>query len=280
MQMEWECHLPARRHARHPWRLILHGGDHSTISGSTDPVDRTRAGWPLREGPCSRSPASVFRPSRRPAVRRNRCRAWRQRDRAAHRARVRNRQVPIVHRRAKRELDARAATGTIGCDEAGLLPCRVSVPCRRSVIGGPLRLGRRGRAGRPLRAEPGAAPGRGGAQRSRLDRSTQGLFGKAGTARCSSSVGVAPVCDIYDRHHTGLIVDPVDHPVGATAGAEPVIHWRKQPLANPVRIGKQGASDELVGRRGNSLRESFAQGAANGGRRPQLIGFFRRLAAH
>ena len=90
-------------------------------------------------------------------------------DRAAHRVPVRNRRVPIVHRRAKRELDARAATGTIGCDEAGLLPCQVSVPDRRSVIGGPLRLGRRGRAERPLRAEPGAgSAGPGAAQRRRL----------------------------------------------------------------------------------------------------------------
>ena len=90
-------------------------------------------------------------------------------DRAAHRVPVRNRRVAIVHRGATRELDARAATGTIGCDEAGLLPCQVSVPDRRSVIGGPLRLGRHGCAGRPLRAEPGAgSAGPGAAQRRRL----------------------------------------------------------------------------------------------------------------
>jgi hypothetical protein len=62
-----------------------------------------------------------------------------------------DRRVLIVHRRAKRALDARAATGTIECDEAGLLPRRVCVPDRRSVIGGQGRRGRRGRAG------PGAA---------------------------------------------------------------------------------------------------------------------------
>ena len=58
------------------------------------------------------------------------------------------RRVPIVHRRAKRELDTRAAAGTLGCDEAGLLTRRFSVPDRRPVIGGPVRQGRRGRAGR------------------------------------------------------------------------------------------------------------------------------------
>ena len=115
------------------------------ISGSTDPVDRTRVGWPLREGPFPLSQRLPSQPkvggSQEPVP------GQAAADRAAHRARVRNRQVPIVHRRAKRERDARAATGTIGCDEAGVLPCRVSVPCRRPVIGGPLRLGRRGRAG-------------------------------------------------------------------------------------------------------------------------------------
>ena len=45
------------------------------------------------------------------------------------------------------------------------------------------------------------------------------------------------VSDIHDRHYTGLIVDPVDNPVSAAAGAEPVIHRREQPLADPVRIG-------------------------------------------
>ena len=31
--------------------------------------------------------------------------------------------------------------------------------------------------------------------------------------------------DVYYGHHPGLIIDPVDHPVGATASAEPVVHW-------------------------------------------------------
>jgi len=77
--------------------------------------------------------------------------------------------VLIVHRRAKRALDARAATGTIECDEAGLLPRRVCVPDRRSVIGGQGRLGRRGRAGRASQGRARRGERRtGAAQRRRL----------------------------------------------------------------------------------------------------------------
>jgi hypothetical protein len=43
--------------------------------------------------------------------------------------RTQDRGVPIVHRPGKHELDARAATGTIGCDEAGRLPRRAFAPC-------------------------------------------------------------------------------------------------------------------------------------------------------
>src|SRR5271157_5416876 len=88
------------------------------------------------------------------------------------------------------------------------------------------------------------------------------------------------VGDIYYGRHPGLIIDPVDHPVGATAGAEPVVHWREQPLADPVGIGKQRACDELIGGRRNGFRETFTQGATVRRRRPQLAGIFRRIAAH
>src|SRR5690242_13717516 len=56
------AHFPARGRDRHTWRLILHIGGHAIISGSTDPVDRTRVRWLLREGPCSRRSANVFLP--------------------------------------------------------------------------------------------------------------------------------------------------------------------------------------------------------------------------
>ena len=54
----------------------------------------------------------------------------------------------------------------------------------------------------------------------------------------SCSVDVAAVGYVYHSHHTGLIVDPVDDPVGTATGAESVVHGREQSLADPVRIGK------------------------------------------
>ena len=128
----------------------------------------------------------------------------------------------------------------------------------------------------PARGAPDAVPRSGAA----LDRSTKGLFGKARSARSSCSVDIAAVGDIYYGHHPRLIVDPVDHPVGATASAEPVVHWREQPLADPVRIGKQRAGDELIGGRRNGFWETFTQGVTDRRRRPQLVGIFRRIAAH
>ena len=44
----------------------------------------------------------------------------------------------------------------------------------------------------------------------------------------------------------------------------PVVHWREQPFADPVGIGKQRACDELVRSRCNGFRRSLAQGAADG----------------
>lgn len=34
--------------------------------------------------------------------------------------------------------------------------------------------------------------------------------------------------NVYYRHYADLVVGAVDHPVGATAGAEPVVHGREQ----------------------------------------------------
>jgi len=188
--------------------------------------------------------------------------------------------VRQLHRAAT---DAVAANWTIGSRARWL--CAVPVP--RDVSCSDLAFGRMARrvAGGPPTAEPGADAGpaapRGAALiEVQLDRSTKGLFGKARTARSSGSVDIAAVGDVYYGHHPRLIVDPIDHPVGATASAEPVVHWREQPLADPVGTGKQRVCDELIGGRRNGFWESFTQGATDRRRRPQLIGNLRRIAAH
>jgi len=115
----------------------------------------------------------------------------------------------------------------------------------------------------PYMSHDPPSPGDGTARGVPLDRSTKGLFGKALTARSSGSVGIAAVGDIYYGHHPRLIIDPADHPVGAAASAEPVVHRREQPLADPVGIGKQRACDELIRSRCNGFRPGLAQGAAD-----------------
>ena len=51
-----------------------------------------------------------------------------------------------------------------------------------------------------------------------------------------------------DRDAPALVVDPVEHAVGAAPRAVAVIQRRSQLLADPVRIVEQGTDDEVVGR--------------------------------
>jgi hypothetical protein len=59
---------------------------------------------------------------------------------------------------------------------------------------------------------------------------------------------------VYDRHHVVFVINPVDHAISTAAGTESVVHWREQPLADPVRICKQGSRDELISSRRNGVR--------------------------
>jgi hypothetical protein len=53
------------------------------------------------------------------------------------------------------------------------------------------------------------------------------------------------VSDAYYRDHAGFVVSPIDHPVGTSAGTEPVVHRREKPLADPVGGGEQWAGADL-----------------------------------
>src|SRR5450631_3509506 len=86
--------------------------------------------------------------------------------------------------------------------------------------------------------------------------------------------------DVHYCHYPVLVVDPVDDSVGPATRAEPVVHRREKPLPNPVGLFQEGTSDELIGCRRDSLRESLIQRATDGRGRPQLVRIFRRLAAH
>jgi hypothetical protein len=59
---------------------------------------------------------------------------------------------------------------------------------------------------------------------------------------------------MHHSHHrdtTALFVDAVDHAVGATPGAVPIIEWWLESLANTARIVEERADDELVCREGH-----------------------------
>jgi hypothetical protein len=77
------------------------------------------------------------------------------------------------------------------------------------------------------------------------------------------AVSIAAESAVYDRHYAGLVVDAVDHPVGATPGAEPVVHRGEKPFADPVGIGEQRAGDEFLGGCRDSFGQGFAQCAAD-----------------
>jgi len=115
----------------------------------------------------------------------------------------------------------------------------------------------------------------GAAQRHRLDREVPDGYSAMPVLRGGScSVDVEAVGYVYRSHHTGLIVDSIDNPVGAPARAEPVVHRRKKPLPDPVGVSQEGASDEFVGGRRDRFRQILPQRAADSRGCPQLISFF------
>lgn len=52
--------------------------------------------------------------------------------------------------------------------------------------------------------------------------------------------------DIHDGDSTRGVGNPLDDPVGATPGAEPVVQRRSQPLPDSVRLAYQWPGHELV----------------------------------
>jgi hypothetical protein len=76
--------------------------------------------------------------------------------------------------------------------------------------------------------------------------------------RGESSIGVRSVNNGDDDHAVMLLVDPVDHPVRTAAGAVPVVERRAKSLADPMRVVKQRADDEVVRRERNRLRKAFS----------------------
>jgi hypothetical protein len=81
-------------------------------------------------------------------------------------------------------------------------------------------------------------------------------------AECLSSANIAAVVYIHHCHDPVLVVDPVDDPVRTAPRAEPIVHRRQKPLADPIGLLPERAGDELVGCCRNGRRQNLAQGAA------------------
>jgi hypothetical protein len=62
------------------------------------------------------------------------------------------------------------------------------------------------------------------------------------------------VGNVDDRDAALLIVDPIEDPICAASCTVAIIERRAQPFANPVRVIRSGANDELVCRERGSLR--------------------------
>lgn len=80
-----------------------------------------------------------------------------------------------------------------------------------------------------------------------------------------SSVRIGTVCDGNDGDKVSRLVDAVDHPVGSTAGAVPVLQRWLEAFADALGVVEQWAHDELVGGRRDGLGEAVGELAAGGG---------------
>lgn len=83
--------------------------------------------------------------------------------------------------------------------------------------------------------------------------------------RSPATVDVWPVLDGLDDRPLGLLVDPVDDPMVAAAGAVEAFQLETQRMAGPVRVTRGGGIGELDGRRrdllGQPLQRSDGAGA-------------------
>jgi hypothetical protein len=80
-----------------------------------------------------------------------------------------------------------------------------------------------------------------------------------------SSVGVGAACDGDDRDLVPLLIDAIDHPVGATPSAVTVLQRRLEAFADALWVSPQWAYDERVGRKRDRLGETLGKLAARGG---------------
>src|SRR5690348_11324111 len=92
-------------------------------------------------------------------------------------------------------------------------------------------------------------------------------------------VDTASMVNIYDRDRPRLIVDPVNDPVTAPAGAVSIVQRRQQTSAHTVGVVQQRSVDELERRKRHRLGEPLSQRPPDRGSHAQRE-TLRRVVAH
>jgi hypothetical protein len=77
--------------------------------------------------------------------------------------------------------------------------------------------------------------------------------------------------DIHHGHDARLVIDAIDDPVGAAAGAEAVVQ-RRQQLADAIRLKEEWAGGELASRRGHRFGKRLPERPPNRRRAAKFAG--------
>jgi hypothetical protein len=67
------------------------------------------------------------------------------------------------------------------------------------------------------------------------------------------AIGVSAACDTDNGDAVSSLVDSIDHPVGTSAGAVPVLECGPEPLADAMGVIQQRTHNKLVSGEGNRL---------------------------
>ena len=81
----------------------------------------------------------------------------------------------------------------------------------------------------------------------------------------NSPIGVGSANDGDDSHAVVGIIDPVDHPIGATTGAASIIERWTEAFTDPLRVVEQRPNDELVCSKRDRLRQVLGELPQNRG---------------
>jgi hypothetical protein len=104
-----------------------------------------------------------------------------------------------------------------------------------------------------------------GAANYLLQDDIMSLIGQRAGGGWNSPIGVGSANDGDDSHAVVGIIDPVDHPIGATTGAVSIIERWTEAFTDPLRVVEQRPNDELVCSKRDRLRQVLRELPPNRG---------------